>query len=849
MPAAIPFIIQAVGYYLGANAIVVAVVVLAASYAVSNYQKRKAQRASRDAYNASLEDRLVMQALSNGARSITFGRVRNTDGIVFKGTWGNNKEFFTLVVPIAGHEIDGHETIYFNDAPLELAGDGIPVSGGAVGGQGYFVKTEPFGKWSVESRNATMNVVAGSGTCVFEDVPINPTQVTAMFYQGSGVDDLVIPVTVNTVTKTGSVTGAPQDGQWLVAYQYNALTPKARVWLYNGAAGQDLSPLLQPRFPALLTSADKFTNMACIVVEFTYDQDSYPNGIPSVTSVHRGMRILDTRTGVTAWSQNPAMIARTWLLHKNGGGFEQSDLDAASFNAAANACDTSTVFTTTSGTETRPLFQCGIVCKTDLSPEDHFGEMVEAMGGKFGFSGGLMRVVAGVWRAPVMALDETFLSGKKSVIVTKSSSKQQRVNNFRPTISNADGYVDGVTGPKTSVAYTATPLPAVRSSTYIALDGQELTQEISMLGVTRAVHAAHICGIQMRDMRESMIVQICCNLKAWPLELFDNVTLTLAMFGFAAKQFEVLGRKYNVEEGIYLTLKETAPAIYDVGAGLDIPDLSINTTLPLPWVVPPITGLTLTSNPSVLQDGYPTTRTRISWNPTTSEAVAQSGKIEIQYILGYTSSLPEDWTTISEQGNSTSTVVAGLQAGRAYIFRIRAANTLGVRSAWSSQIVYIVTDPPPLDTDGIAPGAATQIYNGAVDATTYSNSTGSATPGLVIVTASATCEAIVTVTMNAGSDMQTWPTATRAAVVLDAEVRNVTDGITIPGENGGFYRKPMAANEIWSFQHTQSFRVNVVKGKTYHFYGRMSGFIYSSGIPSSTANLFSTQVRVELIKR
>src|SRR6478736_1467372 len=398
MPAAIPYIIYAVGAYLGVSGVIVAVAVIAASALVSNYQKRKARRAALDAYNASLEDRIVMTATANGVRSRVYGRARNVDGIVFKGTWGNNQEFYTLVIAVAGHEIDGIEKVYFNDMPVELQSDATAVTGGAVGGVGYWVMSSPYLRQTYESLGANATVTGGVGSVVLPYTPV-----AGSVFASIRIDGDSYPATVNVVGNTVNITAGPYDGVYDVSYQRVADFPKARVWMYNGAPGQTLYPLLSTRFPSLLSATDKFAGMALIVAELTYDQDAFPTGVPNISAVMRGAKVLDTRTSVTAWTENPAMIARDWALYPYGGACQPADINEASFIAAANACDVSTVFPLPVGSETRPLYQCGIVCATDVQPDDNFGEMVEAMAGEWGFAGGQIKVVAGVYRAPVAA--------------------------------------------------------------------------------------------------------------------------------------------------------------------------------------------------------------------------------------------------------------------------------------------------------------------------------------------------------------------------------------------------------------------------------------------------------------
>lgn len=701
MPAAIPYIVYAIGTYIGVNAAVVAVAVIVASALVSNYQKRKQQRAARDAYNASLEDRLVMTATANAARSRVYGRTRNVDGVLFKGTHGTHNEKYTLVTAIAGHSIDGVEKIYFNDVPVSLVADGVAVTGGAVGGQGYWVSTAPYGTQTNVSAQMPLTVSGGGGSVVLPNTPVSGS-VSVTFTQDGGSYS---PTTISVVGNTVTVSGAPMDAVYDVNYQHVRNDYFARVWIYNGDAGQTLYPLLNPKFPSLITANDKFSGIAIIVIELLYSQDVFPNGVPNVSAVMRGARVLDPRDGVTRWTENPALIGRDWCLYANGGDMTAADINEASFIAAANACDVVTVFNTTAGNETRPLYQCGIVCDTALAADDQFGEIVESMAGQSVFSGGKMKVVAGVYRAPVIAIDDTWLNSAGAVTIVKDIQKADLVNCFKPVIANADGYIDGATGPTTSVAYTSTPMPLVRSQTFIDADGQELLRENVMLGVTRNVHAQHICGVLMRHMRDSMLVTIRCNMKAWQLEVFDVVTLTLPVFGFVAKEFEVMGWKYTLDGGVELTLKETAASIYQVNGSLSVLDAAQNTALPLPWVVEQVTGVTVTSG-GALVDGWPTTRTQVSWNAVVSDSVRQSGTIQIQYTIA-TDALPSgDWLMVTERGDATSTVIPGLLANIAYVFRVRAVNTLGVAGKWSTQKTHIISEPPLIDTPIIDDEAA-----------------------------------------------------------------------------------------------------------------------------------------------
>jgi hypothetical protein len=447
------------------------------------------------------------------------------------------------------------------------------------------------------------------------------------------------------------------------------------------------------------------------LVDLEFDTDAFPTGVPSITAVFRGAKVLDPRTGTTAWTQNPALIARDWALYANGGGCSAGDLHAASFNTAANACDTSQAFTTTAGTSTLPLYTCNIVCRTDEDPWQTFQEIGESMAGKAGWAGGLLRMVAGVYRAPVATITEDWISSADPVQIVPEPPTDEAVNVYRPTISDA------------GQNYSAVPAPEVRATAYISADGRELPREITLGGVTDTTHAQHVCGVLMRDARNALSVVLPCNLRAFQIELFDVVSVTLPRFGWSAKTFEVVDWKFSMSGGVLLTLKETAAAIYQPDALFQVVDLTPNTRLPNPYSVPLVGNLTATTSVAAFADGQPIVRGLVQWDRHTDAGVLRNGRIEVQYILIGSMDAPvswvngsgvavswstggfstvwnseqqtdpegDGWLTVRVQGSQTETVISGLKARAAYLFRARAENALGVRSAWSLQKLVITS--------------------------------------------------------------------------------------------------------------------------------------------------------------
>jgi hypothetical protein len=672
----------AFGTFLVANATVVATVAtVAATAAYGATQRRKAAARARAAAEAGLQDRLVMTPTYDGARSRCYGRVRNVDGVLFKATRGTNKSTYTLFIAVAGHQVDGFEAVYFDDRTVTVDS--------ATG----YVTSEPYLRSERTSQQVSITLNgsgAGSYTIpasaqVF--VPDSLSAVVASTHSDSPDQVLTSSYFFNGVTRVISVSGGAPGAVCVVSWQMagpaSLATSAARVRFYDGSPSQDVSTVLAPLFPGLITAQHRFAGIAGLLVDLEYSVEAFPSGVPNISAVFRGARVFDPRTSTTAWTENPALIARDWALHANGGACAAGDLNEASFTAAANACDVTTSFPVVTGTTSAALYACGIVCKTDANPWETFGEMVQAMAGKAGWAGGLLRVVAGVYRSPVATLTEDWVTSAADVQVIPEPPTEEAVNIVRPSIADrAQGYV-------------VVPAPEVRAATYITADGRELPREEAFGGVTDTVHAQHVASVLMRDAREGLTAIIPCNVRAFQVELFDVLAVTLPRFGWSAKPFEVVDWSFDLSGGVVLTLKETAAAVYTVDSSFAVLDIATNTELPRPWTVAAMGALTVTSGTTLQDDGTPVTRMRVQWPAPSDASVTANGRVQVQYWPLTDGPAPAEWLQYEEPGNSTETTINGLKANTAYLVRARFVTALGVRSGWSVHALHVTASAPP----------------------------------------------------------------------------------------------------------------------------------------------------------
>lgn len=663
--AAVGTVVSFIGTYAAA-------IVSVGTYAYGNHQRRKAAAAARAQWLKSLQDRYIMATLTDGARQRVYGRCRTGSDIIYKRSWGDDSEIYTLLISVAGHQVHAIPEVYIGDVKVTLDADG-------------WVQDEPW-KSAARKLSASAAVTLNGSGAGSVTLPHSPWAGSVSVVQNTGGDSSTLAYTVsgNTVSITGG-----QPGAATVFYQHASAASHCRIRKYLGGPAQNLYPELVADFPDLQPT-DRFAGDAMLRVDMVYSTEAWSGSVPPITAVVEGLALLDPRTGTTAYSTNPALFARDWSLYAHGGGLQPGELVDDSFQAAANVCDISHSFTVLDAagapsTVVDKLYRGGIVCRLEGNPEAYLAEMCEAMGGRYGWSGARLIVVAGAWRAPVLHIDESWFAAAESISIVPEGEEADAINTQTATI--ADEAHD----------YIVTALAPLAPAAYLTADGKERANEIEMQGVQTAYHAQHIQGVLMREARQGLSFAAALKPIGLVLDVFDVVTISIAELGWVAKPFEVQSASFALSGAMPFTFKETAAAIYDPDAGFTDLGWSDNTHLPDPAQVPLITGLAAQSGTTALQDGSILTRTQISWAPLAFAPVTQGGSIEVQYIEATAAAdVASNWSVITEPGSSSDTTIAGLRTGRVYLIRARARTPLST-GAWCVQIAHKIAPPPAGD--------------------------------------------------------------------------------------------------------------------------------------------------------
>ena len=171
------------------------------------------------------------------------------------------------------------------------------------------------------------------------------------------------------------------------------------------------------------TSDHKLLDTAYMAIQLTYDVDKFANGLPNISTVLRGKKVLNPATSTTAWSQNPALCIYDYLRDtKYGLGESAGNILTSSINAAATVCD-ETVALAAGGTQNRYTMD-GVV-DTASSIKSNIDSMLGAMIGRLVFSSGKFEIHAGEYLTPNYTVDQSVAVGEISI-----QTKQSRRNAY-----------------------------------------------------------------------------------------------------------------------------------------------------------------------------------------------------------------------------------------------------------------------------------------------------------------------------------------------------------------------------------------------------------------------------------
>jgi hypothetical protein len=473
----------------------------------------------------------------------------------------------------------------------------------------------------------------------------------------------------------------------------NEYEGKARIKKHLGADAQVADADLVSEITQWTTN-HRLRGVAYVYVRLNFDSDVYPNGVPNISFEVQGKKVFDPRTSTTAFSSNPALCIRDYLLDSNYGlDADAAEINDTNFQAVANTCDEDV--TLSSGTEDRFTLNGSFELKQ--SPKNIIENMLSSIAGNLIYSNGQFKLRAAVYSTPTVTLsEEHFRSG---ITLNTRVSKKELFNAVKGLYSEPANN------------YQPQDYPILTSSTFETEDNSErIFGEFNFPFTTSSTTVQRLAKIQLQKARQQISMVATFDLNAFQLDIGDTVQITNSRLGFSSKTFELTSWSFTMNSGdqapvpaIDAEFRETASAVYDFSVS-DYSSISSGktTNLPTASTVSAPSGLTLTDELVQYNDGTVIVKLVINFTAPTDN-FSEIFEVEVKQLTDADGNSVSDDFKLIGRGARTKFEFLNVIDKAQYQVRVRSVNIFGVKSSTITANRTIIGQiAPPSDVENFA---------------------------------------------------------------------------------------------------------------------------------------------------
>jgi len=450
------------------------------------------------------------------------------------------------------------------------------------------------------------------------------------------------------------------------------------------------------------TSDHKLSGLAYVALRFKWNQDAF-NGLPEVRITVRGKKIYDPRLDTTkggsgshrqddpttwAYSANSSLVLLDYLRNtRYGKGLPNDAFETNydTFKTSANTCDTQ-VTPYSGATADINLFETNAVIDSEKKVLENVRELLVPMRAIFNYTQGKYKIIIeGSGSSQLLLTKDNVVSEVK----LQGESKSEKYNRVIGTFTNPekDYQSDTVSYPPFDDSALD---PADQHATMLSDDNNTLLERsFDMLQVTSPYQAEEICENILKRSRNNLKAEVTVTSEALNLSIGDIVTATYDTAGFSAKPFRVMSLAINSDSTVTLGLEEHQDNFYTWEEKSEAPTIA-DTILPNPFSVTAPVSVTLDDQLIEYSDGVVITALDVTIGASLDNFVDY-------YQVEYKLSTDTDYL-ISGQVTGLFHRILNVKDGFIYNVRVRAFNTLGVSSTYTSATRTIIGGiAPPSD--------------------------------------------------------------------------------------------------------------------------------------------------------
>ena len=450
------------------------------------------------------------------------------------------------------------------------------------------------------------------------------------------------------------------------------------------------------------TSDHKLSGLAYVALRFKWNQDAF-NGLPEVRVTVRGKKVYDPRLDSTkggsgshrqddsttwAYSANSSLILLDYLRNSRYGKGLPNDAfetNYDSFKTSANTCDTQ-VTPYSGATSDINLFETNAVIDSEKKVLENVRELLVPMRAIFNYTQGKYKVIIeGTGSSQLLLTKDNVVSEVK----LQGENKSEKYNRVIGTFTNPekDYQSDTVSYPPFDDSALD---PADQHTTMLSDDNNTLLERsFDMLQVTSPYQAEEICENILKRSRNNLKAEVTVTSEALNLSIGDIVTATYDTAGFSAKPFRVMSLAINSDSTVTLGLEEHQDNFYTWEEKGEAPTIA-DTILPNPFSVSAPASVTLDDQLIEYSDGVVITALDVTIGASPDNFVDY---YQVEYKLSTDATYQ-----VSGQVKGLNHRILNVIDGLTYNVRVKAFNTLGVQSSYTSASRTIVGGiAPPSD--------------------------------------------------------------------------------------------------------------------------------------------------------
>ena len=477
------------------------------------------------------------------------------------------------------------------------------------------------------------------------------------------------------------------------------------VQAFYGLDNQPVSSLLDES--TNWGSNHKLSGVAYLAFKFTWNQDAF-SSLPEVKVVLKGKKIYDPRLDSTkagsgshrqdtastwTYSANSALCLLDYLRNaRYGKGLPNTAFETNydSFKTSADICDTQ-VTPYTSAPSDIDLFETNLVIDTEQKVIDNVRELLNPMRAIFTYTQGKYFLIIENTGSSQLSLNADNIIGGIKIFGEKKNTKYNRVIG---TFVNPDKEWQEDTVSFPPADDSGLPVGDQYATLLAEDNGTQLEGNFTFQGITNPYQAEELCEIILRRSRNALAVEVMVTSEALNLTIGDIVDLTYSTGGFSAKPFRVYGLSINTDSTVSLKLIEHQDNFYTWTEKAEAPTIA-DTTLPNPNNVSAPASVTLDDQLIEYSDGVVITALDVTIGASPDSFVDY-------YQVEYKLSTATDYI-IAGQGKGLFHRILNVVDGLTYNVRVKAFNTLGVQSTYTSATRTIIGGiAPPADVEDFA---------------------------------------------------------------------------------------------------------------------------------------------------